>query len=139
MLGGMITSTTALRVRYAETDMMGFTYHGNYFTWFEVGRVNMMDELGLPYRDLEKRGYRLPVLEAHANFLRPTFFDDRLELLVTVRERPGARLRIDYELRRGSELCMTGHTTHAFVNHAGEPVRPPADVLEKMRNFFEKA
>jgi len=132
----MITSTSAIRVRYAETDMMGFAYHGNYFTWFEVGRVQLMDELGLPYRELEKRGYRLPVLEAHANFLRPTFFDDRLELLVTVRERPTARLRIEYELRRGPDLCLTGHTVHAFVNFQGEPVKPPADVLEKMRSFF---
>lgn len=132
----MITSTTALRVRYAETDMMGFTYHGNYFTWFEVGRVQMMDELGLPYRALEQRGYRLPVLEAHANFLRPTFFDDRLELLTRVRERPTARLRIDYELRRAGELCLTGHTVHAFVNAQGEPVKPPADVREKMRAAF---
>jgi len=132
----MITSTSAVRVRYAETDMMGFTYHGNYFTWFEVGRVQMMDELGLPYRALEQRGYRLPVLEAHANFLRPTFFDDRLELLTIVRERPTARLRIDYELRRAGELCLTGHTTHAFVNTQGEPVKPPADVLDKMRAAF---
>ncbi|HVU38976.1 MAG TPA: thioesterase family protein [Opitutales bacterium] len=135
----MITSTSAIRVRYAETDMMGLTYHGNYFTWFEVGRVQMMDELGLPYRELEKRGYRLPVLEAHANFLRPTFFDDRLELRLAVRERPTARLRIDYELYRGAEQCLTGHTVHAFVNHQGEPVKPPADVLEKMRGFFRKA
>jgi acyl-CoA thioester hydrolase len=132
----MISSTTVIRVRYAETDMMGLTYHGNYFTWFEVGRVQMMDELGLPYRELEKRGYRLPVLEAHANFLRPTFFDDRLELGVKVRERPTARLRVDYELHRAGELCLTGHTVHAFVNLQGEVVKPPADVLEKMRSFF---
>jgi acyl-CoA thioester hydrolase len=134
----MITSTTAIRVRYAETDMMGFTYHGNYFTWFEVARVNLMDELGMPYRELEKRGFRLPVLEAHAEFLRPTFFDDRLDLGVVIRERPTARLRIEYELRRGGELCLTGHTVHAFVNLEGEPVRPPADFLEKMRSFFKR-
>ena len=133
----MITSTSPIRVRYAETDMMGLTYHGNYFTWFEVGRVQMMDELGLPYRELEKRGYRLPVLEAHANFLRPTFFDDRLALTVHIRERPSARLRIDYELHRASELCLTGHTVHAFVNLQGEPVKPPADVLAIMRGFFQ--
>ncbi len=78
------------------------------------------------------------MLEAHANFLLPTYFDDRLELLTLVRERPTARLRIDYELRRSGELCLTGHTTHAFVNFQGEPVRPPADVLEKMRAFFNK-
>jgi acyl-CoA thioester hydrolase len=132
----MITSTTAIRVRYAETDMMGLTYHGNYFTWFEVARVNLMDELGVPYRELEKRGYRLPVLEAHAQYLRPTFFDDRLELRLCMRERPTVRLRMDYELFRGADLCLTGHTVHAFVNLHGEPVKPPADVLTLLRKFF---
>jgi acyl-CoA thioester hydrolase len=133
----MISSTTAIRVRYAETDMMGLTYHGNYFTWFEVARVNLLDELGMPYRELEKRGYRLPVLEAHANFLRPTFFDDRLDLRLFLRERPTASMRIEYELYRGPDLCLTGHTVHAFVNHEGQPVKPPADVLANMRSFFK--
>jgi acyl-CoA thioester hydrolase len=132
----MITSTCPIRVRYAETDAMGLTYHANYLTWFEVARVNLMDELGLPYRELEKRGYRLPVLEAHAEYLRPTFFDDRLTLHILIRERPSVRLRIHYELYRGPELCLTGHTVHAFVNLHGEPVKPPADVLAKMREFF---
>jgi acyl-CoA thioester hydrolase len=132
----VITSSSPIRVRYAETDGMGVTYHGNYLTWFEVGRVTMMDELGLPYRELEKQGYRLPVLEAHANYLRPTFFDDRLELRVFVRERPTARLRVEYELYRGKELCLTGHTVHAFVNLRGEPVKPPPEVLAKMRTYF---
>ncbi len=133
----MIVSTSPIRVRYAETDGMGVAYHANYFTWFEVGRVNLMDELGLPYRDLEKAGYRLPVLEAYAKYLRPTVFDDRLELHVFIRERPGVRMRIEYELRRGAELCLTGFTVHAFVNLQGEPVRPPAAVLAKMRSFFK--
>jgi acyl-CoA thioester hydrolase len=135
----MITSATPIRVRYAETDAMGLTYHANYLTWFEVARVNLLDELGLPYRELEKRGYRLPVLEAHANYLLPTFFDDRLEMRLRLRERPTVRLRIEYELYRGADLCLTGHTVHAFVNLRGEPVKPPADVLAKMREFFRPA
>ena len=64
--------------------------------------------------------------------------DDRLDLLVILRERPTARLHIEYELKRAGELCLTGHTVHAFVNHQGEVVKPPADVLEKMRSFFPK-
>jgi acyl-CoA thioester hydrolase len=135
----MIISATPIRVRYAETDAMGVAYHANYLTWFEVARVNLLDELGLPYRELEKRGYRLPVLEVHANYLRPTFFDDRLEMRIRLRERPSVRLRIEYELYRGADLCLTGYTVHAFVNLRGEPVKPPADVLAKMREFFRPA
>jgi acyl-CoA thioester hydrolase len=132
----MITSATPIRVRYAETDAMGLTYHANYLTWFEVARVNLLDELGIPYAALEKRGFRLPVLEVQANYLRPTFFDDRLEMRLKLTERPSVRLRIHYELYRGAELCLTGHTVHAFVNLHGESIKPPADVLAKMREFF---
>ena len=128
-------------MRYAETDMMGLTYHGNYFTWFEVGRVQMMDELGLPYRELEKRGYRLPVLEAHAKFLRPTFFGrPGWTCAVVVRERPTVRLRMDYELFRAGEQCLTGHTVHAFR----KPPRRTGEAADrractKMRSFLNPA
>ena len=59
----MIVARTEIRVRYAETDKMGIVYHGNYLIWFEVGRIVLLDEIGLPYRDVEKAGFRLPVLE----------------------------------------------------------------------------
>lgn len=119
------TGEVEIRVRYAETDAAGIVYHGNFFPWFESARVALLDARGLPYRELERLGFRLPVLEAEAKFHAPAFFDDRL----TVRCRTGAprglRVEITYEVRRGGDLLATGRTLHAFVNHRGQPVRPP--------------
>jgi acyl-CoA thioester hydrolase len=122
----MIESRSQVVVRYAETDMMGVVYHGNYLPWFEVGRTTLLKELGLPYRQLEADGYRLPVLEVSAKYLRPAVYDDTLTIVTFLRERPVLRIRLDYEVRRGDELLATGHTVHAFIDREGRPVRPPA-------------
>ncbi len=132
----MIESTTEIRVRYAETDKMSIVYHGNYFAWFEVGRVCLLDEVGLPYREIEASGYRLPVLEATARFHRPASFDDRLTIKTYIREKPLVRMNIDYEVWNGKTLICTGATRHAFVNKNGAPARPPADFTKRIEVFF---
>ena len=132
----MFQSRTQLTVRYAETDMMGIVYHANYLPWFEIGRTNLLKENGLPYRQLEADGYRLPVLEVTAKFLRPAVYDDTLTILTTLREKPVLRIKLEYEVRRGDELLATGHSLHAFVNPLGEPVRPPAAFTKKMDDIF---
>ncbi|MDE3084019.1 MAG: acyl-CoA thioesterase [Verrucomicrobiota bacterium] len=132
----MLQSRAQVTVRYAETDMMGIVYHGNYLPWFEIGRTTLLKEQGLPYRQLEADGYRLPVLEITAKFLRPAFYDDTLIILTRLREKPVLRIRLDYEVRRGDELLATGHSLHAFVNLQGEPVRPPPLFTTKMNELF---
>jgi acyl-CoA thioester hydrolase len=132
----MFQSRTQLTVRYAETDMMGFVYHANYLTWFEIGRTHLLKEHGLPYRQLEADGYRLPVLEVAAKYLRPAVYDDALVILTTLREKPVLRIKLEYEVRRGDELLATGHSLHAFINPRGEPVRPPEAFTKKMNELF---
>ena len=132
----MIEVKTTIRVRYAETDMMGIAYHGNYFAWFEMARIEMLDSIGLPYRRMEQDGYRLPVLEARANYRIPARFDDMLIVQARLNERPSVRLTITYEVFRGTALLCTGLTRHAFLNHANEPVKPPAEWMKKMREYF---
>jgi len=132
----MLQSRTQVTVRYAETDMMGVVYHGNYFPWFEIGRTTLLKEHGLPYRQLEAGGYRLPVLEVAAKFLRPALYDDTLVIVTTMHEKPVLRIRLDYEVRRGDELLATGHSLHAFINLQGEPVRPPPSFTQKMNEVF---
>jgi acyl-CoA thioester hydrolase len=132
----MLQSRAAVTVRYAETDMMGIVYHANYLPWFEIGRTTLLKEHGLPYRQLETDGFRLPVLEITAKFLRPAVYDDTLTILTVMREKPVLRIRLDYEVRRGDELLATGHSLHAFVNLRGEPVRPPAAFTRKMNEAF---
>jgi acyl-CoA thioester hydrolase len=121
----MIESRTQVVVRYAETDMMGVVYHGNYLPWFEVGRTTLLKEMGLAYRQLEADGYRLPVLEVSAKYFRPAVYDDTVTIVTTLRDKPLLRIRLEYEVRRGEELLATGWTVHAFIDREGKPVRPP--------------
>jgi acyl-CoA thioester hydrolase len=130
----MIRSRVEVTVRYAETDMMGIVYHANYLPWFEVGRTTLLKEIGVPYKRLEEEGYRLPVLEISAKYLRPAVYDDTLEIVTTVADRPLLRIRLDYEVRREGDLLATGTSVHAFVDKQGRPIRPPpwaADLLNK--------
>jgi acyl-CoA thioester hydrolase len=134
----MIESRSQVTVRYAETDMMGIVYHGNYLPWFEVGRTTLLKECGFPYKALEAEGYMLPVIELGVKYQRPALYDDTLTVITRLKERPVLRIHLEYEVRRGDELLVTGFTTHAFINKAGEPVRPPAALAARMKELFAK-
>jgi len=132
----MLQSRALVTVRYAETDMMGIVYHGSYLPWFEIGRTTLLKEIGLPYRQLEADGFRLPVLEVSAKYLRPALYDDALTIVTTMREKPLLRIRLEYEVLRGVELLATGQSLHAFIDLQGKPVRPPASLTAKMTALF---
>jgi acyl-CoA thioester hydrolase len=132
----MIESRTELRVRYAETDMMGVVYHANYLAWFEVGRTELLRQHGLPYRTLEDGGFRLPVIEVGARYLRPAVYDDVVVITTRLREKPTVRVRLDYEVHARGQLLVTGYTEHAFINALGEPVKPPAAFVKRMNELF---
>lgn len=125
----MIESRAHVVVRYAETDMMGVVYHGNYLPWFEVGRTTLLKEMGLSYREMEQQGYRLPVLEVTAKYHRPAVYDDTLTIVTRLQEVPVLRIRLEYEVRRGEELLATGETVHVFIDREGRPVRPPPNAV----------
>ena len=132
----MIQSRSEVVVRYAETDMMGIVYHGSYLPWLEIGRTQLLREVGMPYAELERLGYRLPVLEVQMNYRRPALYDQRIGIVTTMRERPRIRMRLDYELFHDDALIATGHTVHAFLDHSNQPVRPPAALVELMKGRF---
>jgi len=128
-------SSAAVRVRYAETDQMGFAYYGNYMAWFEVGRCEWLRSLGWSYRELEARdAVMLPVIEAHCEYRRPARYDD--ELLIRARGEllSPVRIRFTYEVVRadGGAVLASGHTVHASTDLSGRPKRLPAHV----RAFF---
>ena len=138
----MIHTVTPLHVRYAETDQMGFAHHSHYATWFECGRVDMMNRIGIPYRDLEERGFLLPLLELGVRYIRSTTFDDRLEVHTFVRERPRAKIRIEYEISREGTLVSSGFTVHGFIDRDGRPMRPPPffmEVIDRQMDLGPKA
>ena len=133
----MIQSRAQVVVRYAETDMMGVVYHGNYLPWFEIGRTTLLKEMGLPYRELEAEGFRLPVLEVGAKYFRPALYDDTVTVITTIADKPLLRIRLDYEVKRGEELLATGYTVHAFIDRQGKPVRPPANAVKAFAGAFK--
>lgn len=126
----MIRNETSIRVRYVETDAMGFAHHANYLAWFELSRIEFMDALDMPYKDLENEGYLLPVLGANLKYRKPAYFDDRLTVVCMAKEKPRIRLRMEYEVLRGDTLLATGYTEHAFMNPDGQPIRPPAKFID---------
>lgn len=128
----MITSVFQTRVRYVETDKMGVVHHANYLVWFESARIQMLDELGLPYSQVESEGYFIPVLGANLEYKRAAYFDDRLAIHLFMREIPRARFHFDYEVRRDGELLATGRTSHGFMNASGKGLRPPSAFMEKL-------
>lgn len=108
----MISSTT-IRVRYKDTDCMKVVYYGNYFTYFEVGRVEFLRQQGIPISEVDQKVH-LPVVEAGVRYVRPARLDDLLEVRCWVSERKRASFRFAYEiLSEAGEPVATGFTLHA--------------------------
>lgn len=124
-----------IRVRYAETDQMGFAYYGNYMAWFEVGRCEWLRSLGWSYRDLEDRdGIMLPVIEAHCEYRQPARYDDELLIRARGELASAVRIRFSYEVVRAADgaTLAEGRTVHAATDLLGRPKRLPAHI----RAFF---
>jgi len=124
-----------VRVRYAETDQMGVAYHGNYFTWFEVGRVELCRHLGFEYKRMETEDDTMIVVaEASCRYKRPARFDDTLVVRTRVTRYEKRTLRFGYEILRqpDDELLAIGETTHVICDTRGRPKSLP----EKYRKYF---
>jgi acyl-CoA thioester hydrolase len=137
----MIRNVTEIRVRYADTDQMKQVYYGKFFEYFEQGRSDLLRNIGLPYSHVEEMGLFLPVIEAHAEYKKPARYDDLIELVTFLRERPVARVRLDYEVRRegDSEPIATGYTIHGFINAStGRPTRAPAQFVEALEKAMSR-
>ena len=128
----MRTSSSVVRVRYAETDKMGVVYYANYLIWFEIGRTDWLRDTGWTYRAFEEEGLGLPVIEAHCVYRTSARYDDEVEIRTTARLVSAVRLAFDYEVvrRTDSQAIATGYTVHATVDAAGRPTRLPARVKE---------
>jgi acyl-CoA thioester hydrolase len=119
--------TAEIRVRFAETDAQGVAHNSNYFVWFEVARVEFLERFAGGYQRLRDEGIESVVLEAHARFVQPAIFDDRLVVHARCHAVRGARFRFDYTIERGGETIADGWTTHAAVDAATlRPTRLPA-------------
>jgi len=121
---------TDIRVRYADTDAMGFAHHSNYLVWFEAGRTEYTRAIGMPYRDIEDSGVRLVVVAASCRYHAPARYDDVVIVRTWVREIKRATLTFGYEVRHAGSLRLLadGETSHAATDFGGRVLRIPDHV-----------
>lgn len=131
---------TSLRVRYGETDQMGYCYYGNYAQFFEVGRVEALRNLGMSYKNLEDQGIMLPVSEFSVNYKSPAKYDDELTIITKISELRGARLSFDYTIiNEDAVLIATAQTTLVFVaKETMRPISPPASFIEIIAPYEQR-
>ena len=117
-LQAMYESSTQIRVRYGETDQMGFLYYGNYALYYEVGRAEAIRQLGFTYRQLEELGIHMPVVELNAQYFRPALYDDLITVKTILKELPeGAKIQFHSELyNEAGVLLNKGLTTLVFYD-----------------------
>jgi acyl-CoA thioester hydrolase len=134
----MFEHSTKIRVRYGETDQMGYMYYGNYAEFYEVGRVEMLRSLGLTYSGMEQSGIKMPVLELNCKYLKPALYDEEITVKVIMDKMPGIRIHFRYELyNENQELINKGETLLVFVNmQSNRPCLPPQDFLDRLKPFF---
>lgn len=130
---------TKIRVRYGETDQMGYCYYGNYAQFLEVGRVETLRELGMSYKQLEENGYMLPVSSFNINYKRPAFYDDNLSIETIISDMKGARIFFDYVIKNeASEIVAEASTTLVFVDKKTmRPTQPP-ESFERLIKEYNK-
>lgn len=127
-----------IRVRYAETDQMGFVYYGNYAIYFEVARVEVFRSLGFPYKNLEETGIGMPVLSLNIKYHRPAKYDDLLRVKTAIPHKPKARIIFHHEItsKNGTKL-NTAETELAFINiKTGRPVRMPENLIGLLSPYY---
>jgi acyl-CoA thioester hydrolase len=128
----MLTHKTTCRVIYGDTDKMGYAYHANYFRWFEMGRNEMFRALGLSYKDIETKGFFMPVSEVHCKFMAPVKYDDLLVIETSVDTSIKGGMKFDYRILNNEDdkIVVKGYTLHACVKINGSIVRPPKFIVE---------
>ncbi|MGD1892723.1 MAG: acyl-CoA thioesterase [Cyclobacteriaceae bacterium] len=134
----MYQHTIQIRVRYGETDQMGYVYYGNYASYYEVARVEALRSLGMSYRELEEAGIMMPVLENHSYYHQPVRYDDLLTIQVTLPALPSVKITFEYTfMNQESAKVHSGRTVLAFMNSDSKrPCRPPEAMLELLRPYF---
>lgn len=135
----MYSHQHSFRVRYSETDQMGFVYHGDYITFHEVGRVETMRALGCNYAELEKAGIIMPVLSLQAKFMRPAYYDELLTIQTTIAAMPQARMEFSYVItNEAGEKKHEGSTTLAFLRKETlKPCRAPQSLIAALSPHFQ--
>jgi len=137
----MLISETKIRVRYGETDQMGYVYYGNYASYYEVARADMMRQLGTSYKEMEEMGCMMPMVDMNVRFLKPAKYDDVLRIKTIVSKMPASRMTFLYEVYNdeNGQLINTAETTLAFINaKTFRATRAPHWFLNIIEKYWDK-
>ena len=125
---------TKIRVIYADTDALGIVYHTNYIKWFEIGRGELLRELGIPYSQIENMGYNLPLTEVNCHYLYPARYDQivLIETQIIFVTRASIKFRFLIWDEKQEKTLVEGESVHACLNKQGKIVRIPREITEKI-------
>ncbi|MFC2151051.1 acyl-CoA thioesterase [Bacteroidota bacterium] len=131
----MYSHETKTRIRYGETDRMGYAHHANYPLYFEEGRMELLRSLDLNYKDLEDSGIILPVISINTKFLSPVYYDDVLTIMTILKEIPRTRLKFYYEvLNQNKKLVTRADVVLAFVDsETRKPMMAPEIFIKQLK------
>ena len=134
----MIKGDIKLRVRYSDTDQMGYVYYGRYASYYEVARVELFRNLGFSYKKLEEEGIGMPVIDMETKYLLPIKYDEEITIRTRIEKLPSSRIIFHYEiLNKNNDLANTAKTTLTFINLLNKkPVRTPKELLDLIKNKF---
>ena len=132
----MMYTTKKNKVRYYETDQMGFVHHSNYLKYFEMARIDWFDSLGIRYDHLEKKNIWLPVVECSVKYINPLFFGDEFEIQINCVKEPMSTIEFNYQIINGDKVKIcNGVTKLAFFDpKTKKPKRCPLEIKEKFFN-----
>ncbi|MCX5886911.1 MAG: thioesterase family protein [Proteobacteria bacterium] len=136
----MKSIATEYRVTFSDTDAMGVVYYANYFEWFEIGRTEFFRSLGIPYKELDARGFVTPVVEAYCKFIKPARYDEILLIDTRVSVFKRATIRFEYSViqKKDGLKLAEGYTVHAFLNKEdGKIVRIPEYIVDALKKLIE--
>jgi len=136
----MKSIATEYRVTFSDTDAMGVVYYANYFEWFEIGRTEFFRSLGIPYKELDARGFVTPVVEAYCKFIKPARYDEILLIDTRVSVFKRATIRFEYSViqKKDGLKLAEGYTVHAFLNKQdGKIVRIPEYIVDALKKLIE--
>jgi acyl-CoA thioester hydrolase len=136
----MLKTKTEIKVRYSETDSMQFVHNPRYYEYFEIGRTEMLRDVGLPYKSIQEKGFYIPVIESKAQYHSPAFYDDIVIIESTLKDLPSVKIHIDYKVIRKSDgtLLAEGYTEHVFIKDSTKKaMRLPEFFLEKIKPYFK--
>ncbi|RYD56488.1 MAG: acyl-CoA thioesterase [Sphingobacteriales bacterium] len=137
----MYISTTEIRVRYGETDQMGYLYYGNYALYYEVGRAEAIRQLGFTYRELEEMGVMMPVVELNVKYFRPALYDNLITVKTILKQLPDSpKIQFHSELyNEQGQLLNVGVTTLVFYDPVKkEKVEMHEELHKRLEPFFTK-